>query len=329
VCPALLRIESAERASFSTRNGETKSLKPNTLLEITLPAHPDEVEETEWKYLLSEQNYSRLRTIVLRRYHSTSEVTQQNTYFTDKDRHLSKKKISLRLRLQAPSDPQEEKVFFTWKAPDQGMTRSVKTGSGFTMRPEAEYDVTQNYQNWKKQRPIDEPFHSFSIRDLPEFWPIIWERSEAYGVKRPQDDEALGDFELIGQLQTVRLSTVTKSRVRLELDRWQATSLDDPPSGFPTNFFEERYELEVEDRPENREKVEEVIHDLFASLNIPIIEGASSKVLFALLRSGEIAPGVASNLIRKINESDYQIPSKHEHRDGCDSCNEIFNGPLV
>src|SRR5438132_6838578 len=142
------------------------------------------------------------------------------------------------------------------------MTRAGGAGSGFTMRPEAEYDVTQAYQDWKKRRLIDEPFHNFSIRDLPEFWPIIWERSEAYGVERPHGHQALEDFELIGQLQTVRLAAVTKSGVRLELDRWQATSESDLPSGFPTDFFEERYEQEVEDRPENREKVEEVIHDL-------------------------------------------------------------------
>jgi pyruvate kinase len=330
VCPALLRIESAERASSSRNKGETKSLRPNTLLEITLPEHPDEVEETEWKYLLSKQNHSRLRTILLSRYQSAREVTQQNAYFTDSDRRLSQKRISLRLRLRVSPEAkaeQKEKVLLTWKGPDQGGPSGLGN-SGFAMRPEAEYDVTQAYQAWRKERPIETPFHSFSIRDLPEFWRIIWERSEAYGVEPPQDAEALGDFKPIGYLQTARLFAVTKSGVSLELDRWQATSPNEIPSGFPTDFFEERYELEVEDRPENGEKVDEVIHDLFAGLDIPIIQGESPKVLFALLRSGAIAPGEASDEIRKINESDYQIKNKPSHLDGCDAC-KVFTKNVI
>ena len=36
--------------------------------------------------------------------------------------------------------------------------------------PRRNMSVTQAYQAWRKERPIETPFHSFSIRDLPEFW---------------------------------------------------------------------------------------------------------------------------------------------------------------
>ena len=97
VCPGLLRIDSAERAVLT--EDQAKSLRPNTLLEVTLPDRPEEPGETEWKFLLSEQSYWRLRRLMMSRY-ECREVNQHNSYFTDRDRRLYKRRISLRLRLE-------------------------------------------------------------------------------------------------------------------------------------------------------------------------------------------------------------------------------------
>ena len=121
----------------------------------------------------------------------------------------------------------QQKVFLTWKSKNE--KTSVLTQNYFATRPELEYDVTAQYQDWKRQHPGGRDFRHFTLKDLPEFWPIIWERSEGCGVTKPKRFSS--SFKLIGQLENVRLSAFMKSGIHLELDRWRPTWPTVAPSG--------------------------------------------------------------------------------------------------
>jgi hypothetical protein len=285
-----------------------------------LPETHCEPAETERKYVLGSTHYERLRKALLARY--TCDIRSQfNSYFSDHARGLSKAEIALRLRHEeSVAGEGDSAVFLTWKAPPRAPAHADV--GGFEMRPEVEYDVTSLYYQWKVAGNHSD-FKDFSVQDIPVYWPAIRERSKAYGVQIP-DTPNETRFELVGRLCNERLTALTESGVRLELDKWSAKWDTELPKNMPADLFNERFELEIEDREENAKKVNEVIHDLFASLDIPVLNGKTPKIKFALLRSGKLLVDSMRDEIRRIEATDEILKTAKGHLESCADCRDIL-----
>ena len=290
-CASLIRIDNADRG-YLDGNAIASLLVPNTVLEIRLPSKARAPAETEWKFVLSREGYCRLKGALEDRY-ETRVVHQRNRYFSDRARKLLAAHISIRLRLEESASGEEAQLLLTWKGKESRR-------SEYVVRPEAEYDVTTTYNNWLRETN-GRDFDSFPIDALREYWSSLAGRSAALGIQLQGSDP--GVFDQVGKLETERTRATTHTGLSLELDRWKASALLEVRQRFP-GIFCERYELEVEDREENEEKVYEVIHDLLAGLGIPVVVGSVPKMVLALIGSGAKDGRVAEEVVAEVRALD-------------------------
>jgi len=308
--PGLIRITS----HFSSVSPTTEI--PNSIHEFTLPVNPSDIAatEVERKYSLSEQAHRTLSDCLKADALSWRLIRQANTYFSDVRGALDRATVMVRMRVERlidcdnPVDLSGHRdrpaVFLTLKGPPD-----EKRIDGFEEREEHEFDVTNEYL--ERDSLLGSGEADFS--KLPTFYQeyIAQKWGTALATKYQKNERI--DYRKRAVMYNHRLRCAMSNGFILELDR----------SEFPTAPRVE-YELEVELHGDvsTAKILNEFIHDKFAWLNIPIVQGYPSKLLRTYYYAHLLSER-SSDVQKSIEEVQTRLLTAKGHAEDCEKCQKL------
>jgi pyruvate kinase len=311
--PGLIRITS----HFSSVSSATEI--PNSIHEFTLPVNPAEIvaTEVERKYVLSEQAHQTLSDCLKADALSWRLIHQANTYFTDMKGALDQANVMVRMRVErliecdSPADLSGHRdrpaVFLTLK----GKGHQEKRTDGFEEREEHEFDVTNEYLEQDALLGSGEADFSklpmFYREHIAKKWGSVL--SDKY-----QKDERIS-YRKQAVMHNHRLRCAMSNGFILELDR----------SVFPAAAPRVEYELEVELHGDasTARILNEFIHDKFAWLNIPIVQGYPAKLVRTYFYARVLSQERSGDVEKNIEEVQARLVAAKGHAEGCEKCQKL------
>jgi hypothetical protein len=269
----------------------------------------------EIKYILSKQNYIRLKKYLLENAEDIKINEQWNFYYYDESYVILSQKAMARLRveklLEQESSGHPYRILLTFKK------NAVTYSDGTENRSERNFELTKKLADVFTKNPEFDVIKFVRNLDfdnnLREAFKPIFELFKGEFCREGIESFDKLKLNMCCYMKNLRFKAITHNDLTLELDM------------FTTNG-RQYYELEVETQKVDEARRDEYIHLLFAALDIPIVCPKA--------KSGRYPPKVAimlddagiSNLEVRLAKGKVNAEKliKKKHKEVCPTCQELL-----